>query len=332
MAERRALPPEILFLHVGWAREYRGAPDDEPVGKFGYIRRGGRDLGEAYNFKAFAGRCYGYAARWTINLRRLGASPGDESVRKVLVVWTATDPAQGGRYVIGWYRNATVHARMKERRPVSSRREAIVEAAAQNCHVIRPDERRFEIPAMVKGFPGIANSFFGDGLTAAHRAQLLAYVDGKPSFGFGETEADTSRASSKGGRPRSPDPEHRRAVEDAAVEATTAHFELMGWKVKDVSAQNLGWDLEATLSGRLLRIEVKGRSGEGSVELTPNEYAAMTDRAKRMSYRLAIVQEALTKPRLRIFAFSPSAGTDGAWLSGRDILVLKERTGAMASF
>ena len=39
MAKRVRLPPQVLFLHVGWAREYRGASDDLPVGTFGYMKK-----------------------------------------------------------------------------------------------------------------------------------------------------------------------------------------------------------------------------------------------------------------------------------------------------
>jgi len=45
--------------------------------------------------------------------------------------------------------------------------------------------------------------------------------------------------------------------------------------------ENFGWDLDVTKSGRLLRVEVKGRGGQGVVELTPKEYAAMRDKKLR---------------------------------------------------
>jgi hypothetical protein len=60
MTLRPKLRPRVLFLHTGWAREYRGDPDDQPQGKFGYIEDGNLDMGDALNFKVYAGRCYGY--------------------------------------------------------------------------------------------------------------------------------------------------------------------------------------------------------------------------------------------------------------------------------
>jgi hypothetical protein len=39
-------------------------------------------------------------------------------------------------------------------------------------------------------------------------------------------------------------------------------------------------DLNVAKSGRLFRAEVKGRAGNGAVELTPNEYNAMQCKIK----------------------------------------------------
>jgi hypothetical protein len=65
---RRKIRPEVLFLHIGWAREYRGAPGDLPQGKFGYIKDGNEDMGDALNFRDYRGRCFGYAPHRMIDL------------------------------------------------------------------------------------------------------------------------------------------------------------------------------------------------------------------------------------------------------------------------
>lgn len=70
---------------------------------------------------------------------------------------------------------------------------------------------------------------------------------------------------------------------------------------------NVGWDLEATLDNRKLKLEVKGLSGsELVVELTPNEYTKMN--ANRDTFRLCTVTSALTQPGLSIFQFSIESG------------------------
>lgn len=57
---------------------------------------------------------YGYVEPGgRINLERLGAARlgvvyGADSVSDILIVWTAKRP-QGGIYIVGWYKNATVY-------------------------------------------------------------------------------------------------------------------------------------------------------------------------------------------------------------------------------
>ena len=156
MALRSTIRPHILLLHIGWARRYRGYLDDPPVGSFGYLKEGNENAGEALNFRAYKGRCYGYAPHHTMKLARLGGAPDDEYVDHVLVIWTGTDPAQGGRYMVGWYRDARVYSHLQDVRPDNDRPAIIAEAAASNCHLVPVDERTFFIPNIVKGWPGIS--------------------------------------------------------------------------------------------------------------------------------------------------------------------------------
>jgi hypothetical protein len=73
--------------------------------------------------------------------------------------------------------------------------------------------------------------------------------------------------------------------------------------VASVELDNVGWDLEARMEKRFLRLEVKGLSGPDlSIGLTPNEYAKMLEH--RNSYHLCIVTNAITSPTLSIFRFS----------------------------
>ena len=301
----------ILILHIGWARDYVGAASDPPQGKFGYMKDGGGVTGEAVNFKTFGGRCYGYSPHSRLDPRRLGGKASDEVINHVLVLFTATNPDGSGRYIVGWYRGAKVHMRMQGTRPDKRRPDFIVETAAANAHVVPVDERTFAVPAMQTGWPGVASAFYAsDVLSRAQLDLLRSYVDGRRSPGFD----GQSRSPKAGfGAPRQPEPAVRIAVENAAMLETRRHYEALGYQVIDVSDEWVGWDLEAVLGRRRLLIEVKGRSGGGSVELTPNEYRAMENTRKRMSLRFAIVHDALSSTqRLTIFAFHPG---DQAWKS-----------------
>lgn len=301
----------VLMLHIGWARDYHGARSDPPQGKFGYMKESGVVVGEAVNFKSFGGTCYGYSPHWRLDPRRLGGEASDEAVDHVLVVFTATNPDGSGRYVVGWYRDALVHVRMQRTRPDARRPDYLVEAAAKDAHVVPVDERTFAVPTMRSGWPGVASAFYAsDVLPPAQLDRLRRYVGGERSSGFEETGGDREPGR---GSPRQPDPTVRVAVENAAMLEVRHHYEALGYAVRDVSRECLGWDLEAVLGRRRLLAEVKGRSGTGSVELTPNEYRAMTDPRSRMRFRIAIVHHALSPTRrLRVFAFRPG---DGSWRS-----------------
>ncbi len=326
--------PQVIFLHIGWAREYRGAADDPSLGKFGYIvEEGGEATGETLNFRPYRNYCYGYAPHSNINLSRLGAAHGADHVDNILVIWTATDPAAGGRYIVGWYKKARLYAEMDNRRPSRRRPEAIARASFDDCHLVAESQRTFYVPSMVKGWPGQRSAFYAsDTLSQNDLDEVVAYVEGKPSDGFLADETDGAERSAKRGRGnRNQDPETRALVEDAAVKLVTAHYRDMGWAVTSVEHENNGWDLNVSRSRRVLRVEVKGLAGEGGVELTPGEYKAMLADATRMSYRLAVVWNTLSaQPKLTIFEYMPSSKT---WLSSDgQALRIKEMTGAVVRF
>ena len=105
------------------------------------------------------------------------------------------------------------------------------------------------------------------------------------------------------------------------MEVTTQHFTELGYSVNSVEKDNVGWDLNAVLARRGLKLEVKGLSGNQCVvELTPNEYKSL--QSNNDSYRICIVSNALKEPRLEIFAYS----VDGArWESAEGrVLNLQE--------
>jgi hypothetical protein len=170
--------------------------------------------------------------------------------------------------------------------------------------------------------------YAGDRLTEDQMDDLLSYVSGTPSVGF--YDGPTPSLGSEGSRGNAT-PEDRKKIEEAAVKAVREHYEADSWSVERVDTENRGWDLHVTNDRRLLLIEVKGRSGEGSVEPTPNEFKAMRNVKLRMRCRLAIVFDAISSsPRLSIFSYAPDKG---AWLSDKnDILTLREATSAFASF
>lgn len=103
--------------------------------------------------------------------------------------------------------------------------------------------------------------------------------------------------------PYQPDPQKRRAIEQAAIEETKHHFITLGYKIMDRQLDNVGWDLEAVKGAEEILLEVKGLSGAIlNVELTPNEYAQM--RSLRSKYAVCVLVGALGPERsLSVFRF-----------------------------
>ena len=96
----------------------------------------------------------------------------------------------------------------------------------------------------------------------------------------------------------------KQRVEISAVEKTIEYFEKLGYKVISKEKDNVGWDLEATNDKETLLLEVKGLSGKSiSIELSPNEYQKSNEYNNR--YKLCIVTNALTEPKLEIFSYHP---------------------------
>lgn len=159
---------KIVFLHTGWASKYDGT--EAPEGGHAYLKN---SVGvEADNFRDFDGWCYGYApvsrtgeartelkipkAGRTLNISKLGATPRQNQIEDVTIIWTARNPERGP-VIVGIYEAATVYRFMPgqgESRPFISK------ARASNCRLVPQKERTFDVIHKVKGFPGMAAAWF----------------------------------------------------------------------------------------------------------------------------------------------------------------------------
>jgi hypothetical protein len=302
----------IIFLRVGWMSRYRGfAANDTITGGGAFVRVYGYSH-EIFNFKNEAGRVYGYvqargAASYgplhgDINLQRLGGTAGDESINGVLVVWVAGSK-RGRIFIVGWYKNATVYRRWQPPPPGSHRRYNgedfgfYVTAASEDATLLAEDARIVAVP---RGKGGMGhNVWYADALNdhGKFKAKVFDYV--------GTKRLPPTTSTARPEIPRQPDPFIRQQVERAAVAATEKYYASLGYEVRSVEADNVGWDLTASLPSRglELKLEVKGLSGSQlAVDITPNEYAKM--KAEHISYRLCVVTEAITAPALSIFGYS----------------------------
>jgi hypothetical protein len=326
----------LVFFRVARMDRYQGvAGGDTMTGGGAYVEEHGFGH-EMFNFLPFQGSVYGYVQppgrkdRWDearINLTRLGAAASDVSVSGILAVWIAT-ASTGGTFIVGWYRSATIYRDHQSAPEGSNRLHGEINcgyyasAASENAVCLPRDERVFSVPRGEGGI-GQANIWYADDREqhAQIRDDVLNYINNRR---LPVPPIDNHLA------PRQLDPLLRQRVEEAAVCATEEYFSGLRYQVDSVEADNIGWDLNAVLGPRHLRLEVKGLSGPQLViDLTPNEYGAM--QRYRDSYRLCVVTNALTEPCLIIFAYSEESGAWESQFPRRHTLKIKEMVAARFS-
>lgn len=101
---------KILFCRTGWNKKYNGDLTNDPLINGGSYNK--EKVGyEAYNFKKFAGKYYGFIEPMgSIHLEKISSeAKKSDYLEGVLIIWFATKPKTGGQYVVGWYKNATVY-------------------------------------------------------------------------------------------------------------------------------------------------------------------------------------------------------------------------------
>jgi hypothetical protein len=291
---------KIIFFNTGWMDFYQGISQDKIIGGGEHVETHGWG-GEMLNFKIFRNRHYGYVqVGGNIKLDRLGAKPMESKLENVLVVWTAREPKNGGTYIVGWYKNATVF-RQYQFAPKSSKRKWLEDeigyfatAKTEDCKLLPKDERVVKVPRGSQGM-GQRNIWYGD-----NNPDFIKLVQNYINNGVLPAKPSTRKIKSS---PKQIDPLKRVEIETKAVQIVVDYYKQLGYDVTSFEKDNIGWDLTAINDSSELKLEVKGLSGsEAIAELTPNEYKSL--KSNKHDYRLCIVTEVLTKPQLRIFAHS----------------------------
>lgn len=301
---------KIIFFNTAWMHFYNGVSNDSITGGGKQVERQGWG-GEILNFKVFRGHVYGYVQpkidkkhnnECTVKIERLGGSLEDEKIDGVTVVWTATDPENGGTYIVGWYRNATVY-RYSQKAPTHSNRrykkislDFYATAKSKDSKLLSIDERNLLVRRAQRNWMGQSNVWY-----AENNSEFVEIV--KKYILTGGTPNKIRKEIKPSYKPRQRDLLKKIKVETKAIELVTDHYTTLGYKVGSVERDNIGWDLEAVNEKKELKLEVKGLSGRTIViELTPNEYNNL--KLHKKNYRLCIVSDALSeRPKLMIFAY-----------------------------
>ena len=298
----------ILFCNIGWMEKYQGLTDNDQISGGGSIVSEKGMGHEVCNFHSTNERVYGYvqpANDRSISLERIDENNQNNFLDNVLVIWLATRPkGLGGHTVIvGWYKNATVFKEFQHFKKIPNLQKEngisryLIEAAAKDAVLLPVDARTFIIPRANtnpdQGGIGQSNIWYADqekNLPIIHN--VIEFIKQKESSNHITTK-HTNKVNQ----------ERKVEVEKTAIQVCCAHFENLGYEIESVEKDNLGWDLVAKSGKRELRIEVKGLSGSVfSVELTPNEYKAFSE--KKEDYRLAVVVNALKQPKLSVCRYS----------------------------
>ena len=141
--------PLVLF-NICWMQHYRGQTPDDPIhGGGAYPDEHGHGF-EVENFLPIGGWYYGHGEpprSGVINLKRVDPGVGDaaEYLDGVTVVFVATRPDEGGRVVVGWYRNARVWRNLRQR-PSPGHDRYCAEARVEDCILLGVDDRTFDVP------------------------------------------------------------------------------------------------------------------------------------------------------------------------------------------
>jgi len=318
---------KVLFCNITGMKNYRGiTPYDKPSGWGGYWV-GKEGFGhEIYNFKPRNGFVYGYVKPGKgekIDIFRLGANEKDEKVEGVTVVWVSTH-TELGAIIVGWYKNAIVYRNFQEP-PKSSRLSYKgdeiwynIKTSEKNRLLLDEDKRTFKVPRGKHGF-GQANIWYGDN-NPIYVKNALRYINS----GIRKDIKKESKNKILGFYQT--DIKKRLKIEARAIEFVTKEYENNGFNVTSIEKENLGYDLKAKKRKLSLKLEVKGREGkEIMAELTPNEYKAMKEYI--YSYRVCIVTNCLTLPKLTTFSYENGKWTD----DNGNKLTIEKVTGARLS-
>lgn len=282
----------LLVFRIGWMDDYAGPA--EILGGGSYVGEHGAG-GEMWNFEKKDGHCFGYVRTNSgagLNLERIEPhtkwATGDE-MSGVDIVFIATRPKpDSGQVVVGWYKNATVFH--KDHKKISGRGEYgeyVCKVAEKDAVLVHKNART----TLIEGNnPLRTNVWYGD---TANNPRLIEIKKDLIKL-IGEPKLARYRKWQKLSA------EEIRAIEAAAVDKVTSHYQKLGYTVETVEQENKGWDLVANKENETLLLEVKGhRRDRIQFELTPNEYEKMQQRAA--DYKVCVVINALSKPTLMVF-------------------------------
>lgn len=284
----------IAFVKTAWSEYYRGG---QVFGRYAYISEGGEGH-EVCNFLHDKGGQYlAYIPPIGKKLR----PPQPKEKDGWLIIFVSAYRGNGSLTVVGWYRNASFKDEYEIRPEYRGKEpfqltpkgdELIYCVSADTGQLVLPEQRN----VIVSG-------------THFRRTPII-YIEGvgkkekwRREFSKLAKSLVEKKQLDNPDVPKIalsfPDPEKRKAVEEAAVSHVTKFLKRKKYKVSDKQKDNCGYDLLSVhkKTGKALHIEVKGTSLESErFFISRNEWLY----SKIKEWRLAIVSNCLVKPTMRL--------------------------------
>lgn len=287
----------IIFFRIAWMENYNGVTsNDIPKGAGSYVTEN-KNGGEVYNFTNRNGMYYGFVriqGDKTINLTKLGASKYDTEINGVTVVFFAKNPIDGGQWIVGWYKNATIFKDLQflKKKDKNNWYTYLASCTIKNGKLLNINERNWEVEGAGQMNIWYPNKY----LTKVQMDSLKEYIE------TGKMPERKNKPRISGGGGWMKDVELRKQIEVAAMERVVDYFSNKGFNCEYVHKENKGWDIEISKGNKLYQVEVKGTQHDFStVELTPNEYKMMM--AKKKTYRVCIVSHAINAQKQTLDTF-----------------------------
>jgi hypothetical protein len=300
---------KILWIKFGWSNFYRGGLVD---GNFPFTQLGAQGH-EAWNFlPQDDGSYYCYTPP-----QGGSGTPRNNEPFGWTVVCLAKNPNQKGIHIVGWYENATLNGGYAVRpagfHPIGlAPLDDYLYTIHSNSAWFVPHDFRsepFSHPSVGQG-----KYSFLDGpnvkITENKReVRLILWDQIKRLKSVAIHNPTAENAPDRDNDKVDPlsgfggGPEHRKVVEEAAVDAATHTLIQRGYDVISREKDHIGYDLHATHSGDgpTLHVEVKGTSqSEPRFFMTVNEY----NYREANEWRLAMVVDALTNPSVTLLTLS----------------------------
>lgn len=295
---------KLLWVKFGWSEFYRGGPVD---GNFPFIENGEQGH-EAWNFlPQNDGSYYCYTPP-----QGARGTPWNDDPHGWTVVCLAKYPPHKGIHVVGWYEDADLVGEYAVR-PTGF--DAGGSAPLDEYYYTIRSSSVWFVPSEFRSKPfshasvrqGKYSFLGGPGVEITANKRAVKSILQDRLAHFGDVAIHNPNASNTPDRDNDKidplsgfgSPEHRKAVEEAAVKATSRELNRLGYQFESVEKDNIGYDLHATrrTDGSELHVEVKGTSGsEPRFFMTANEYSYRP----APEWRLAIVVDALTKPEVNL--------------------------------